>query len=145
VTAARGPGLTVVHGDAQDPLEFAARLVGDLAVAARAVAARAETSTFTAVAAGEDLRRLADDLATALPLSTAQLRRADGIAQPELLATYLGALRAATPAVWWCRRIAHPGEECWFDPAGPPGELCGRVLTTVHGAGQRWDQTGDPR
>lgn len=128
----RARGLTVQHGDRQDPMELAARLVDDLAVAARAIAARAEASVFAAVAAGEDLRRLAADLAAALPLSRAQQRRAATIAQPDLLPTYLDALGAATPAVSWCRRIAHPGEECWFDPAGSPGDLCGRILTTAH-------------
>jgi len=128
----RARGLTVEHGDRQDPMELAARLVADLAVAARAVVAGAESSLFAAVTAGEELRRLAADLAAALPLSRAQQRRALAIAQHDPLATYLEALAASTPAVSWCRRIAHPGEECWFDPAGPPGELCARVLTTAH-------------
>jgi hypothetical protein len=128
----RARGLTVQHGERQDPMELAARLVADLAVAARAVIAGAGSSVFAAVAAGDELRRLATDLAAALPLSRAQQRRALAIAQQDPLGTYLDALAASTPAVSWCRRIAHPGEECWFDPAGARGDLCARVLTTAH-------------
>lgn len=46
---------------------------------------------------------------------------------------YVQALRAASTAVFHCRRHAHPAGECWFAPTGPA--LCGDVLAVAHRMG----------
>lgn len=48
-------------------------------------------------------------------------------------ARYLGALRAAAPSVFACRRQAHPAGECWFGEAN--AQLCGDVLAVTHRMG----------
>jgi hypothetical protein len=66
--------------------------------------------------------RLADDAAATRPRDPARsaLR-------------FTQAVRAASSAVFACRRHAHPAGECWF---GEPGaDLCGDVLAVAHRLG----------
>ncbi len=46
---------------------------------------------------------------------------------------YVQALRAASTAVFRCRRHAHPTGECWFEVDGVP--RCGDVLAATHRLG----------
>lgn len=57
-----------------------------------------------------------------------------GLTSPEDAARrYVHALRAASTAVFLCRRTAHPAGECWFDDEGTDG--CATVLTLAHRMG----------
>ena len=51
----------------------------------------------------------------------------------EIAWSYMNALVEAAEAVYFCRRIAHPGGRCWFTEAGANPDVCGRVLTVAHG------------
>jgi hypothetical protein len=46
---------------------------------------------------------------------------------------YLQSIRAASTAVFHCRRHAHPAAECWFSEDG--FDVCGDVLAAAHRLG----------
>lgn len=75
--------------------------------------------------AGIDGGPAACRLAGALAFATNGMAPSEGCA-----ATYLQAVRAAAPAVFHCRRHAHPTGECWF--ANDATDACGDVLAVSH-------------
>lgn len=51
---------------------------------------------------------------------------------PDLAASYLRALCDAAGAVYFCRRVEHASDRCWFSADGPSADICGRVLAEGH-------------
>lgn len=72
--------------------------------------------------------RLAVMLAGAGTVSTSPTMDRDRTAM-----LFLQAIRAASSAVFHCRRHAHPTGECWFSDNG--SDVCGDVLAVAHRVG----------
>lgn len=113
-----------------DHLIVSQALVRKLAVAARALVADesyGEVYQLAGVLGSHEACRLASDLAELAPPTVT--------ATPDPVATYIRALREAVYAVYYCRRIAHAGGQCWFSPADPDAQWCARVLALAHRLG----------
>lgn len=122
--------LTVQPDSAADaPLGTTDRIVAAQTLVARlATAARGFIAAGACVHAADDQAcDLAVELA-ALPVGTTP---EPGRGDAEI--TYLRALRDAAGAVYYCRRVQHPGGRCWFDAEGEDhDDLCGQVLALTH-------------
>lgn len=114
-----------VSGHPADPILAARLCVSRLVAAASAVAATPQALACCPPAAAALVAELT---AGATPAS-----RGHGAPRPDrLVRAYLDALRDAAMAVYFCRRVEHASNHCWFSPAGPAADLCGRVLDAGH-------------
>lgn len=120
-------GLTVApEGDWPDDQVLAAKLqVARLVNAARGVT----RSTAARQACSPHVAALAVELADA---DVPELPTLGAPRVPELVARYEQALTDVVGAVYFCRRTEHASGRCWFSPAGPSADICGRVLGAGH-------------
>ncbi|MGH8909732.1 MAG: hypothetical protein ACRD0K_25385 [Egibacteraceae bacterium] len=113
-----------------DHLIISQRLVTKLAAAARALVASElcdQPCLLAAKLGSQEACELAHDLAELAPPAVT--------ATPDPITAYTQALREAAHAVYYCRRFAHAGGQCWFSPAEPGLQRCRRVLTAAHRVG----------
>lgn len=121
--AADGEGRAGDAGaDAQEAYEAATSLAR-AATAYTASVSCEHDQTGTCALEGVPNGRELCDLALTLTKDDTIPRRV-----PKATERYLQALREAGPAVYYCRRFAHPAGTCWFVPQGD----CGRVLAAAH-------------
>lgn len=126
------------HTGAGDQLGESQRAVGILRRAARALVMddRLETrAAFDAIPRGNQACVLVDELAAAMPGGESDPPVRCAHPAQEYVLAYVQALRQASTAVYFCRRIQHPAGSCWFSVHGPAHDLCGRVLSTAHRLG----------
>lgn len=132
-----GDTLRRVGGDHGEEMAGVQRLVDRLGAAAldftESETCRHDTEDVCALdrfGAAREACALAGILAELAP-SRAVLRRP----RQDPVTAYVRALRDAAGAVYYCRRLAHASEKCWFSPTGPAADRCGSVLAVAHRLG----------
>ncbi|HWB72018.1 MAG TPA: hypothetical protein VG452_07355 [Egibacteraceae bacterium] len=133
----RAGGLTIQpEGDWPHDQLLAARILVDrLAALARALvdqpccAADGEGCQLDDVPGGRQACELLADLARLVPPDAAVHASRTG---RELARRYLQAIRDASGAVYFCRRVEHACGRCWFSPEGPGADVCAAVLAVSH-------------
>ncbi len=134
-------GLTVPPpGDgSSDALISSSGAVARLAVTAWAVAEASQdqglSDAFAVVPGGGAAQAMAGDLARSLPLVAARNRPRISLQGAALAKAYLTAIRAASGAVYHCKRVQHTAGSCWFSVRGPHDDRCGQVLAVAHHLG----------